>query len=126
MKENKWSNKNFIQALKYALNGIKYVYNTQRNIIFQTIIGILVIICGFLFKISKTEWLILCITVTLVLFGEFVNTAIETTVDLYTEEKNEKAKIAKDVSAGAVLLTSLNAVIVGIIIFVPYIVERII
>jgi diacylglycerol kinase len=126
MKETKWSNKNFFQALKYALNGIKYVYSTQRNIIFQTIIGILVIICGLLFKISKIEWLILCITITLVLFGEFINTAIETTVDLCTEEKNEKAKIAKDVAAGAVLLTSLNAAIVGIIIFVPYIVERII
>jgi diacylglycerol kinase len=79
-----------------------------------------------IFKISKIEWLILCITITLVLFGEFINTAIETTVDLYTEEKNEKAKIAKDVAAGAVVLTSLNAIIVGIIIFVPYIAERII
>ena len=59
-----------------------------------------------------------------VLASEFFNTAIETTVDLCTEERNEKAKNAKDVAAGAVFLSSINAIIIGAIIFVPYILEK--
>ena len=124
MKKTKWQNTSFLQAVKCALNGIKYVYETQRNIIFQNIIGILVLVCGILFKITKIEWLILVITIASVLISEFFNTAIETTVDLCTEERNEKAKNAKDVAAGAVFLTSTNAIIVGIIIFVPHILEK--
>lgn len=124
MKKTKWQNTSFLQAVKCALNGIKYVYETQRNIIFQNIIGILVLVCGILFKITKIEWLILVITIASVLISEFFNTAIETTVDLCTEERNEKARNAKDVAAGAVFLTSTNAIIVGIIIFVPHILEK--
>ena len=124
MKKTKWQNTSFLQAVKCALNGIKYVYETQRNIIFQNIIGILVLVCGILFKITKIEWLILVITIASVLISEFFNTAIEKTVDLCTEERNEKAKNAKDVAAGAVFLTSTNAIIVGIIIFVPHILEK--
>lgn len=124
MKKTKWHNTSFMQAAKYAISGIKYVYGTQRNIIFQTIIGIIVCICGILFKITKLEWAILTITIFFVLASEFFNTAIETTVDLCTEERNEKAKNAKDVAAGAVFLSSINAIIIGAIIFVPYILEK--
>lgn len=124
MKKTKWHNTNFLQATKYALNGIKYVYQTQRNIIFQSVIGLLVVACGILFSITKIEWIVLALTIAFVLVSEFFNTAIETTVDLCTEERNEKAKNAKDVAAGAVLLASINAIIVGAIIFVPYILEK--
>ena len=65
MKKTKWHNTSFMQAAKYAISGIKYVYGTQRNIIFQTIIGIIVCICGILFKITKLEWAILTITIFL-------------------------------------------------------------
>lgn len=123
MKKTKWHNTNFLQALKYALNGVKYVYGTQRNIIFQSVFGILAILCGLFFKITTIEWLAIILTIFFVVTAEFINTAIETTVDLCTEEKNEKAKNAKDVAAGAVLLTSINAVIIGLIVFMPYIIE---
>ncbi len=123
MKKTKWHNTNFLQALKYALSGVKYVYGTQRNIIFQSVFGILAILCGLFFKITTIEWLAIILTIFFVVTAEFINTAIETTVDLCTEEKNEKAKNAKDVAAGAVLLTSLNAVIIGLIVFMPYIIE---
>lgn len=123
MKKTKWHNTNFLQALKYALNGVKYVYGTQRNIIFQSIFAILAILCGLFFKITTIEWLAIILTIFFVVTAEFINTAIETTVDLCTEEKNEKAKNAKDVAAGAVLLTSINAVIIGLIVFMPYIIE---
>ena len=121
--QTKWHNTNFLQALKYALNGVKYVYGTQRNIIFQSIFAILAILCGLFFKITTIEWLTIILTIFFVVTAEFINTAIETTVDLCTEEKNEKAKNAKDVAAGAVLLTSINAVIIGLIVFMPYIIE---
>ena len=117
MKHTKWSTKNFFESFKCSINGIKYVFSSQKNILIQSVIAILVIILGVYFKISKLEWLFLILTIALVIFAEFFNTAIETTIDLITEEYNDKAKIAKDVAAGAVLITALNSVIVGIIIF---------
>ena len=123
MKKTKWTTKNFFESLKCAFNGIKYIFSSQRNIYIQIIIAIIIVIMGFFFKISNVEWLILCLTISLVLFAEFVNTAIETAVDLVTEEYNEKAKIAKDVSAGAVLITALSSIIVGLIIFTEKIIN---
>ena len=125
MKKTKWATKNFWESFKYSINGVKYVFTTQRNIIIQLIFGILAVILGFVFKISLFEWLILSITIFLVLFAEFMNTAIETTIDLITEEYNEKAKIIKDVAAGAVLITALNSIIVGLIIFLERIIKLI-
>lgn len=125
MKKTKWATKNFWESFKYSINGVKYVFTTQRNIIIQLIFGILAVILGFVFKISLFEWLILSITIFLVLFAEFMNTAIETTIDLITEEYNEKAKIIKDVAAGAVLITAVNSIIVGLIIFLGRIIKLI-
>lgn len=117
MKKTKWSTKNFFESLKYALDGVKYVFNSQRNIWIQSVFAIIVVGLGMFFKISAIEWLVLSITIFLVIFAEFINTVVETTIDLITEEKNEKAKIAKDVAAGAVLITAINSIIVGLIIF---------
>lgn len=125
LKKTKWTTKNFFESFKCALNGAKYVFTSQRNILIQNVIGIIIILLGIFFKISITEWIFLSLTIALVIFAEFVNTAVETTVDLITEEKNEKAKIAKDVSAGAVLITALNSIIVGLIIFAGRIINLI-
>lgn len=114
-----WKNQNFFKAMKNSINGILYTLKKERNIKIQIIISILVIIFGFLFKLNLTEWLILTITIFIVIIAELVNTAVEVTVDLITEEYNEKAKIAKDISAGAVLMSAINSIIVGIIIFCP-------
>ena len=82
-------------------------------------IMILVIIVGILFKINKYEWIICVICFAIVIGGELFNTAIETVVDMVMPYKNEKAKLAKDVSAGAVLVLAMGAAIVGFIIFMP-------
>ena len=74
-------------------------------------------------KISNAEWAILMLSVFLVLGTEMMNTAVEAVVDLCTEEYHEKAKIAKDVAAGAVVLTALNAVIVSYFLFADKIVQ---
>ena len=83
------------------------------------LIMLLVIIAGIILEISQTEWCI-CITLfAIVISAELFNTAIETVVDMITKEKNEKAKLAKDISAGAVVVVAIAAAIIGLIIFVP-------
>ncbi len=110
-------NKNFIDAVKNACSGIFYAFKTQINIKIQLVVAVLVLILGLYFKISKIELLFVIGAIFLVIITETINTAIETCVDLVTNKYNIKAKIAKDVAAGAVLLSAINAVIIGIIIF---------
>lgn len=110
--------KKFIKSFYYAFQGIISSLKQEKNMKVHIIIMIIVIICGIIFKISKIEWIICIILFALVISLELVNTSIEKTVDLITQEKNEIAKIAKDVAAGAVVLSSLNAVIIAILIVV--------
>ena len=77
------------------------------------------IILGIILKLSALEWIILTIVIALVISAELFNTTIETVVDMITKEKNEKAKLAKDVAAGAVLVLAIGSVVVGLIIFIP-------
>lgn len=121
--DNKWKNKNFISALKNSFNGIKYVFTTQRNLKIQVIISIIVILASLFFKISFIEWAVVILIICMVFFAELVNTVVETIVDMITIEYNESAKIAKDISAGAVTLVSITSVIIGLLIFLPSILE---
>lgn len=116
-KEKQLCNSNFIDASKNALNGLIYAITTQSNIKKQLIIASVVMILSLFFDFSTTEFLCLVFAVVLVLFAEMCNTAIETVVDLYTSLYHPKAKIAKDVGAGAVLLMSINSVIVAYFLF---------
>lgn len=121
--KTKWHNKDFLKSFKFALSGIFYTISTQRNLKIQIIFALIAIILGLVLKISIIEWVILVFAILFVLFAEMMNTAIESTVDLFTEEFNEKAKIAKDVAAGAVLIASLNSVIVGALIYLEKILK---
>ena len=111
--------KKIINSFKYAFNGIFTSFKTEKNMKIHLIIAILVVVLGFVLKISKIEWIICTVVISIVISAELFNTAIETVVDMITIEKNEKAKIAKDVSAGAVLITAIGAAIIGLIIFIP-------
>ncbi len=122
-KDSRLYNKNFIEAWKNAFSGIAHGFKTQRNLKIQLIAGIIVTILGIVLKISKVEWAILMLSVFLVLGTEMMNTAVEAVVDLCTEEYHEKAKIAKDVAAGAVVLTALNALIVSYFLFADKIIQ---
>ena len=114
--------KKILNSFKYAFQGIITSFKTERNMKIHVLIMLLVIIVGILLKISKIEWFICIILFTLVISAELFNTAIETIVDMITTEKNEKAKIAKDVSAGAVLILARGSAIVGLMIFIPKII----
>ena len=111
--------KKFIKRYYYAFQEIISKLKQEKNMKVHIIIMIIVIICGIIFKISKIEWIICIILFALVISLELVNTSIEKTVDLITQEKNEIAKIAKDVAAGAVLVAAIAAAIIGLMIFVP-------
>jgi len=117
MDKHKLHNDNFLDALKNAISGLVYTIKTQLNIKRQIAIAVFVIALGLILKIPKIEFMFLIFSIALVIFAETVNTAIETVVDMYTEKYNEKAKIAKDVGAGAVLVCSINSIVIAIIIF---------
>lgn len=111
--------KNIFKSFKYAFEGILTSLKAERNMKIHFTIMIFVIILGIILKISKIEWIICIVLFGFVISLELVNTAIENTVDLITQEKNPKAKIAKDVAAGAVLISAITAAVIGLIIFVP-------
>lgn len=106
-------------SFKYAIEGIWTSFKTERNMKIHIFIMILVIIAGIILKINKSEWIICIILFAIVIGSELFNTSIETIVDMVMPEKNEKAKMAKDVSAGAVLVVAIGAAIIGLVIFVP-------
>lgn len=114
---HKMKNGNFFDALQNAFNGIIYAITTQSNIKKQLVIAVIVMLISLFFNLSKAEFLCLMFTVILIIVAEMINTAIETVVDLYTDLYHPKAKIAKDVGAGAVVITAINAIIVAYFLF---------
>ena len=113
----------FNKSVSHALSGIEYAVNHERNIKIQIVFAILVLVFGFLFKVSIIEWLVLLLVIAMVLVLELVNTAIERAIDLVTDDYHDLAKASKDVAAGAVLVMSLFSVIIGIVIFLPRIID---
>src|SRR5512136_2048369 len=109
----------FLRSFGYAFEGIAYVVRTQRNMRVHLVIAGLVIVAGILLRVTAVEWAIMALTMGVVFASEMVNTVAELAVDLLTEEYHPMAKIAKDVSAAAVLVTAIAAVAVGIAIFGP-------
>ena len=110
-------NSNFFDACKNAVNGIIYGTTTQSNVKKQLVIIAFVILVSLFFNLSKVEFICLIFACVLIIFAEMINTAVETVVDLYTDVYHPKAKIAKDVAAGGVVITALNAVIVAYFLF---------
>ena len=115
--EHKLNNDNFIEAWKNATNGIIYSATTQRNIRIQLVLAVIVMVLSLFYGLETTEFLCLGFAVFMVIFAELINTAIETVVDLFVDVYHPKAKIAKDVAAGAVVLAACNALVVGYFIF---------
>lgn len=123
MQDQRLKNKRFIDAWGKAFSGIWYAVKTQRNLKIQLVIAIIVIICAIYFKLNITECMFLSFATMLVIITEVMNTAVEETVNLFTDKFHPIAKIAKDVAAGAVVLSSLNAVIIAIFIVVSNIIN---
>ena len=115
----KKESKKIINSFKYAISGIKLAFIEERNMKIHFLAMALVIILGIILKISKLEWIICIILFSLVISTELINTALETLTNVVMPEKNEKAKITKDVAAGAVLVMAIVSAIIGMMIFIP-------
>ena len=114
--------RSLLSSFKFASQGLVYAFKTQRNLRIQIGIGVLVVLAGILFKVSSLDMAVLAIVIMLVLICELINTALEFTLDFLNGKKfHPTVKVAKDVVAAAVLLTSVNAAIVGVIIFLRYV-----
>ena len=109
--------KKLLESFNHAINGIIDAVRTQRNMKIHIVAAIGVLIACFFFDISKAEFLSLAITITMVISAELVNTAVEAAVDLNTNYYHPLAKVAKNTAAGAVLVTAVNALLVGYIVF---------
>lgn len=115
--EHKLKNDNFLEACNNAVNGIIYSATTQRNMRIQLVLAVIVMVLSLFYGLDTTEFLCLTFALFFVIFAELINTAIETVVDLFVDVYHPKAKIAKDVAAGAVVLAACNAIVVGYFIF---------
>lgn len=111
-------NKTFITALRHAIDGVIRAFKTERNLRIDYIIGLFVLICSLFFDFSKTEFSCLCLTIGFVIFAEMINSTVEYIVDLITDKYDDRAKAAKDIAAGGVLISSVVAVIVAFFLFV--------
>lgn len=108
-----------IKSFKFALEGLKTAITKGRNFRIQVFLGMLAVALGLFYKISPSEWLDLILIIASVLILELINTAIEEIVNMVSPQLQERAKIAKDVSAGAVLIASIAAVCIGGLVFLP-------
>lgn len=111
--------KKFHASFQFASEGVRDVWKNEQNFRIHSIVALLMVVSGFLFQLSTTEWLFLLLSIFGVLSLELMNTAVERSVDLITSDYHPIAKRAKDASAAAVLIFSCGAAIIGIIIFLP-------
>lgn len=122
-KKKTYSIKRFFKSFGYAFNGIVLAFKTEQNLLFDLVFAILAIILGIVLKLSLIEFAIVILVIGLVISLELVNTAIEYVVDMAMPEIHPLAKISKDVAGGAVLVSAIIAFIIGLIIYLPKIIE---
>lgn len=109
--------RNFAHSLKFALRGLLIAFRNERNLRVESAMGVFVLALSVILRVSIPELAIIILCITLVLFAEIVNTAIEGVVDVYFKDQYSRiAKNIKDISAGAVLVCSMGAAVIGIII----------
>jgi len=113
--------KKFITSFKFAISGLIQIFKNQQNFRFHIFIFILIIIAGFYWQINKIEWSLIFLTSALVIIAEIFNTVIEDMLNFLHPDESNYVAIIKDIAAAAVLVASIFAVIIGGIIFAPYI-----
>lgn len=114
--------KDRILSFKFAFEGIWTALKDEPNLKFHFVTAYLTIMLGLFLQIKAIEWVIVILTIGFVISLELTNTAIENIVDSFTSEVHPAAKKAKDISSGAVLVAAITSVIVGLFIFLPYLI----
>ncbi len=115
--------RNILNKCKYSYQGLSYCFQNESSFLIEAISACLIIIMGIVFDITFLEWVISFGSLCLITIIELLNTAIEATVDMVTQEYNEYAKIAKDCGSAATGIMTLLALLVNLIIFVPYFIK---
>lgn len=109
----------FMRSVGYACKGLFFAMRSQRNLRIQLVAATGVMLLGFWVGLTRLEWLLLLVMMSLVLVGELINTALELILNLMEARHHPVARAAKDVAAGAVFLAGAISVIVGILLFGP-------
>ncbi len=115
-----------VKSFRYAFKGAFFLITTEHSVITQSLLAVILIISGFLFHITKTEWLFQVLVIELVLSIEGLNTAVEKLCDFIHSDYHKHIGFIKDIAAGAVTFAALTAVVVILIIYSPYIYEKVI
>lgn len=121
MAGEKFSIKKRLKSFGYAFNGLKILLSEEHNSRIHFLAAIIVILAGFLLKISRLEWIMICFAIGIVFIAELINSAIEALADHVTQDYQPFIKKAKDLAAGAVLIAAILAAVTGVIIFLPHI-----
>jgi diacylglycerol kinase len=119
--QHPFKSQSFVHSLGFALHGLRAVVSTERNFRTHIIMAVLVIAGGWYFQVRLVEWAVLILCMSLMMVIEALNTAIEYLVDMLAENRyNEKAKMVKDIAAGACLISAVGVAMAGFLIFWPY------
>jgi diacylglycerol kinase (ATP) len=113
-----------LSSFRHAFSGLGYVIRTQRNAWIHATITLAVILLGLWLGLERYDWTLIMIAICFVWLAEIINTALEAITDLASPEQHPLARVGKDVGAGAVLLASITAVILGLLILLPPFLEK--
>jgi len=123
MKEEKFSIAKRLKSFTYAFNGLRILLREEHNSRIHLFATVCVVVAGVIFRISPLEWVAVVFAIGLVFGGEIFNSAIEDLADVVCPERDERIKKVKDLSAAAVLVSAFTALIIGLIIFIPKVVD---
>lgn len=119
MKNNGFTLRKRLRSFGYAFHGIRLLITQEANAWIHCFAAVCVVVAGFFFGISVSEWIAVIFAIGMVLAAEAVNTAVEALADRVTQEYDEAIKRTKDLASGAVLILAIAAAIIGCIIFIP-------
>lgn len=122
MKNNGFTLRKRLRSFGYAFHGIRLLITQEANAWIHCFAAVCVVVAGFFFGISVSEWIAVIFAISMVLAAEAVNSAVEALADRVTQEYDEAIKRTKDLASGAVLILAIAAAIIGCIIFIPKIV----
>lgn len=119
MKQEKFSVAKRIKSFTYAFNGLRVLFREEHNARIHLFATVCVIVAGILLKLSPMEWAAVVFAIGLVFGGEIFNSAIEDLADVVCPERDERIKKVKDLSAAAVLVAAITALVIGLFVFIP-------
>lgn len=123
MSEKPARSSSVLDSFRYAFAGFKHVLRTQRNPRIHLGVAAVVTLAGLVLRLPPLEWAVVVLTIGFVIVTETINTVVEVAVDLVVEEYHVLAKLAKDISAAAVLIAALTSVLVGMLVFIPHLLK---